>query len=72
MAGEDGIYFVNQARDRLMYYDFATRKSTKLLALEKTVPIVHRLLDLAPDGRELLWSQVDSSSSDVVLVENFR
>ena len=72
VAGESGIYFVNQARDRMLFFDFAAKKTSKVLALDKVVRTLHRVLDLSPDGRELLWSQVDSSSSDVVLVENFR
>ena len=28
--------------------------------------------DWRPDGRELLWAQIDSASSDIALVENFR
>ena len=72
VAGETGIYFVNQARTQIMYFDFATRKSSKVLTLEKPVPTVHRMLDLSPDGRSLLWPQIDSSSSDIILVEHVR
>ena len=72
VAGESGIYFVNQAGDQMLFFDFATGKTSRVLALDKVVRTLHRVLDLSPDGRELLWSQVDSSSSDVVLVENFR
>ena len=70
VAGKEGVYFL-KAQD-LMYLDLATRKTTKVLTLAKRVAPNLRGIDLSPDGRELLWAQVDSSSSDIALVENFR
>ena len=70
VAGQEGVYFM-KAQD-LMYLDLATRKTTKVLTLAKRVNHAQRPIDLSPDGRDLLWVQIDSSSSDIALVENFR
>ena len=55
-----------------MYLDLATRKTAKVLTFAKPVGRNERAIDLSPDGRELHWRQIDSSSSDIALVENFR
>ena len=56
----------------LMYLHLATRKTAKVFTFAKRVVPGERGIDLSPDGRELLWSQLDSTSSDIALVENFR
>ena len=63
VAGQEGVYFM-KAQD-LMYLDLATRKTTKVLTLAKRVNHAQRPIDLSPDGRDLLWVQIDSSSSDI-------
>jgi hypothetical protein len=71
-----GIYFVNPERGALPgvdFFDFATGR-------------IHRVVDLtgrpaagfggrpavSPDGRSLLFTQIDEVKSDLMLVENFR
>ena len=71
-----GIYFVNPERGALPgvdFFDFATGR-------------IHRVVDLtgrpaagfggrpavSPDGRSLLFTQIDDVKSDLMLVENFR
>lgn len=70
VAGKEGVYFM-KAQD-LMYLDLATRKTNKVLTFAKPVNGGSRGIDLSPDGRDLLWVQTDSTSSDIALVENFR
>ncbi len=70
VAGQEGVYFT-KAQD-LMYLDLVTRKTTKVLTFAKPPNEGTRGIDLSPDGRDLLWVQTDSSSSDIALVENFR
>jgi serine/threonine protein kinase len=69
---KDGIYFVPKpGSDRkysIQFLSFATGKV-------KTVTSVSRRpgeLSLSPDGRFLLFSQLDEVRSDLMLVENFR
>ena len=70
VAGSEGIYFM-KAKD-LLYMDLASRKTVKVFTFPKGVNSNVRIMDLSPDGRELLWSQVDSTSSDIALVDHFR
>ncbi len=72
VAGKYGVYYVNQSQDRILYFDLAKKTSVTVLPLNKTISATAREMDLSPDGHELLWSQVDSFTSDIVLVENFR
>jgi hypothetical protein len=65
-----GIYFIEPAR-RIAYYRFATGAITPIAALAKE-PSLYRGLALSPDGRWLLYAQIDRSGADIMLVENFR
>jgi dipeptidyl aminopeptidase/acylaminoacyl peptidase len=70
---EDGVYFVAPQRpDGLTpidYYEFATgRRST----VTHVRGISHFSLTLAPDRRHILFSQLDQSGSDLMLVPDFR
>jgi len=66
-----GIYFIAPAR-RIAYYRFATGDITPIAALAKEPGVFNTGLALSPDGRWLLYSQLDRSGADILLVENFR
>jgi hypothetical protein len=53
----------------LFFRDFATGKVTPILHLAKPTDLG---LEVSPDGRYLLFVQLDYSGSDLKLVENFR
>ena len=55
--------------DSLRYYDFASREIRDVLKLQKDFSDG---LSISPDGRYLLYSQVDDLNSDIMLVENYR
>jgi dipeptidyl aminopeptidase/acylaminoacyl peptidase len=60
------------SRDRaasLEFFDFATRKTLVLHALDRPAWFGFAL---APDERSVLFSQIDSRSSDLMLLENLR
>jgi Tol biopolymer transport system component len=69
----DGIYFIPEpgadGKSSIQFLSFTTRKV-------KTVASISRRpsegLSVSPDGRFILFSQVDEASSDLMLVENFR
>lgn len=68
---EKGIYYICNAagENRLEFFSFATRKSTLVAGnLGRTIPG----LTASPDGRTVLYSRLDSSVDDLMLVENFR
>jgi hypothetical protein len=52
----------------LMFYSFATRKSTLILPMG----MPGWGLDVSPDGRYLAYAQVDNPGSDLMLIENFH
>ncbi len=66
-----GIYYMEQSgsETRLQFFSFATRRSTT---------VASKLGTLAPgigvsrDGRTIFFSRADSSTDDLMLVENFR
>ena len=72
-VGSKGIYFFRAADDKgrsdLSLYEFATAKTRKLLTVERSV---FYGLTVSPDGRTILYTQVDEAGSNLMLVENFR
>jgi Tol biopolymer transport system component len=70
---EDGIYY-SQARtdlDRLSLA-FLDLRSGQVRHLLTTNGRMFVGVSVSPDGRQLLWSQVDALGADLMLVENFR
>ena len=69
---EEGIYFVSARGQRepgaLCFFDFSTR------ALKRLAPVSLWSWGFAisDDHRSILYSQVDRSGADLMLVENFR
>jgi Tol biopolymer transport system component/DNA-binding winged helix-turn-helix (wHTH) protein len=65
-----GIYFILQGKPRSIYfYDFATRRTREVFRTDKDLG---EGMSISPDGRYMLYSQIDESNSDIVLVNNFR
>ena len=66
-----GIYYMDlsSGETRLRYFDFATHHSTLVTA--NPAPVSAGLA-ASRDGRTVLYSRVDSSVNDLMLVENFR
>jgi len=71
----NGIYFVNPKttpRPTIEFFSFDTGHSTQVAPIEKELQLVYPSLAVSPDGRSLLYVQVDRFESDIVLAENFR
>jgi Tol biopolymer transport system component len=71
----DGICYVPEKRNPrppILFFDFANKQSRLLASMEKPVLRTWPGLALTPDERWLLITQIDSSVSDLMLVENFR
>src|SRR5262249_30382697 len=80
---ERGIYYIDRpssqrgfqsteaisSETRLQYFDFATRRST---TVARNLGNVFIGLTASRDGRTILYTRVDSSVDDLMLVENFR
>jgi hypothetical protein len=64
-----GIYFVAAEAPRsLLYFDFASRKSHKIFEVDRDFVDG---LSVSPDGRWILYSQVDEENRDIMLVDHF-
>ena len=68
---EKGAYYIDQleGETRLQYLNFATGKSA---TVARNLGKVSSGLTASPDGRTILFTRVDSSADDLMLVENFR
>lgn len=69
----DGIYLMPISNDAkksvLRFFRFSDGSIQDVIHLPHSV---HRGMALAPDGRALLYTQVDQQDGEVMLVENFR
>jgi hypothetical protein len=75
----DGFFFVaGQTPDRraiVHFYSFATGATSRVLTTRPaSMPVAGRPpgFAAAPDGRWVLFPSVDQSSSDLMMIENFR
>jgi hypothetical protein len=72
---DEGIYFLNveaKPRPAIEFFRFATRRATRVFVPEKDPAYADAGLALSPDGRWILYVQMDQETSDIMLVENFR
>lgn len=67
LTGE-GICFYNAHTDAIDFFSFATRRITQIAKPEKR----GGALAVSPDGRWILFGQVDLDTSHIMLVEDFR
>lgn len=68
----EGIYFAAaESPTHLMikFFDFATGKLMPVAPVEKPFSLG---LSISPDGRWLIYAQVDHTGRDIMLMENFR
>jgi dipeptidyl aminopeptidase/acylaminoacyl peptidase len=67
----NGVYYIDQfgGENRLQYLNFGSGKST---TVARNLGEVSAGLTATPDGRTILFTRVDSSTDDLMLVENFR
>jgi WD40 repeat protein len=72
MIASGGIYFVSRsAPHTISFYDFSTQKTRDIF---KTDRDLHDGISISPDGRYLLFSQLDETipTSCIMLVSNFH
>ena len=69
-VAENGIYYTSADKyPVIVFRDSATGKATPILKMAKPPDLG---LEISPDGRFLLFAQLDYSGTDLRLVENFR
>jgi Tol biopolymer transport system component len=64
----EGIYYYNDSTSAIQFFSFATHKITQIAKPEKRGGD----LSVSPDGRFILFAQVDQDTSHIMMVENFR
>jgi hypothetical protein len=73
-----GVYyseFQRSTRSQLVtFYDFATKKSTTAFQIKIGNFGFNQghVFSISPDGKYIVYPRVDSSQTDLILVENFR
>lgn len=69
-----GVFFATAPPDgaRLEFFNFATRQISEITRLPRGVERYVPGLAVSPDGRSILYCQLDRSGSDIMMVENFR
>ncbi|HTR25184.1 MAG TPA: winged helix-turn-helix domain-containing protein [Terriglobales bacterium] len=74
-VGTDGLYFAGDNGNHkpgLKFYDFATKKTSVVTALDKDPYYGAPGLAVSPDGRSVLYVQLDEGRDNLMLAENFR
>lgn len=76
LTGQGICYFdlTNPVAPALKFYSFPTGKSRLLRQFPKgtSVDTLSTALSVSPDGRWILYTQLDQAGSDLMMVENFR
>jgi hypothetical protein len=74
-VAKEGIYFFIGSGGRrgtdICLYNFATRETMRVVTL-KVSGCPEYYIAVSPDGRTILYPQMDQNGSDLMLVENFR
>ena len=73
---ENGIYFADQSDlggpPGIYFYDFAGRRVRQVSRVDKPLAVTDSALAVSPDRRYLLYTQVDQSGSDILLLDHYR
>ena len=62
-------YIPQSAPRTICFYDFATKQTREIFKTERDTSDG---ISVAPDGRYMLYSQLDENSSNIMLVSNFH
>ncbi len=69
-----GIYFLNpdfRPNGRIEFFDFANSQSTPIFAPDKPFPFFAGLA-LSPDGKSLLFGQIELNEYYIMVMKNFH
>ena len=69
----NGIYFVRTPDEKgqsdLCFYELQSESTRCITTITKGIGYT---ISASPDGKSILYTQVDAAGSDLMLVENFR
>jgi Tol biopolymer transport system component/DNA-binding winged helix-turn-helix (wHTH) protein len=77
-VGHDGLYFVGDTgtggkrQAGIKFYDYGTKKITNICDMEKAPYEGAPGLSVSPDGRYILYVQLDEARNNLMLAENFK
>ena len=73
-VAREGIFFVNtlDAANWVQRFDFATRKVTRVQKIGDIINYGPGGLSVSPDGKTLIWGQIDQDDQDIMLVKDFQ
>ena len=72
-AVDNGIYHLDTTREpKMAFFNITTHSDTQVFDLENRPVREVAGLAVSPDKRTILYTQLDASSSDIILVENFQ
>ena len=69
---KEGIYFIPGPSFKKSSIQFLSFVTGKVKTVAPMSGWIFGSLSVSPDGRSLLYSQIDDVASDLMLVENFR
>ncbi len=70
---DNGIYHLDTTREpKMAFFDTTTHRDTQVFDLKNRPVREVAGLAVSPDKGTILYTQLDASSSDIILVENFR
>jgi Tol biopolymer transport system component len=71
---ETGIYFLSHTNGKTMInlFDLKSRQTQSIFTLEKSTPQWIGGMPVSRDGKLMLYPQVDSASSDLMMIGNWR
>src|SRR6266478_3189927 len=70
---EKGIYYLDRtAKPGINFFDLATHRVTRVFDLENGPAWGAPGLAISPDKKTILYTQLDSLNSDIILVDNFQ
>ena len=67
-----GIYFVSSKSTTLRFLNFSTQQITRIRELPTVPANTYRGLSVNPDGRTMLYLQLDPGRTNVMVVSNFH
>ena len=71
----DGVYFTEadgKTGAAIEFFGFATRRVTRVSAIERLPARTNSVLTVSPDEKWLVYTQSDDGGAEIVLVDNFR
>ena len=70
---EKGIYYLDTtAKPAIAFFDFTSRQVTRVVEFENRPAREVTGLAASPDGRTMLYTQLDALTRDIVFVDNFQ